>query len=219
MNSNTMVNAIVDGSNQYVQYITDKHDADYTPEKPTRHVSIDSLQKSTIDGVCRLSPVSVTNAFGDESLIQVIDALPYHDYDEEMGNFLLVTDGNTKVVVDFVEYSVGFRIFLALLSCATGYVTAILLKRIIIIGMIGLIFVPYVDYGFDIYLLTFFTLMWYPVSRITIIFFQMAYHGRGTFLWYLRHQTGNSIVWFLLIQMIYTFVLVLSVVGPITGLV
>lgn len=101
MNSNTMVNAIVDGSNQYVQYITDKHDADYTPEKPTRHVSIDSLQKSTIDGVCRLSPVSVTNAFGDESLIQSIDALPYHDYDEEMDDFFFRNSSQSKKKVRF----------------------------------------------------------------------------------------------------------------------
>jgi hypothetical protein len=97
-----MVNAIVDGMDSLLRIepmsTTQNYNADYTPEKPTRHLSIDSLQKCTINRDCQPSPVSVANIFGDGCLLNTIDKLPYNDYDDEIDEFFACVSKQKKRV-------------------------------------------------------------------------------------------------------------------------
>ena len=97
-----MVNAIDSTIDALVQIkpssTTLNYNADYTPEKPTRHLSIDTMQRSTITRECQPSPVSVTNVFGDEYLLKTIDNLPYNDYDDEVDEFFACTSKQKKHV-------------------------------------------------------------------------------------------------------------------------
>ena len=97
-----MANAIVDGIEAHVRIeplsATQNHNTDCTPEKPTRHLSMNSLQRSTISRDCQPSPVSVANIFGDECLLDTIDKLPYNDYDDDMDEFFACASKQKKRV-------------------------------------------------------------------------------------------------------------------------
>jgi hypothetical protein len=94
MNNNSMVNETVFEPLPTALH----HNADSTPEKPTRHISTDSLKKSTINRDCQPSPVSVAKIFDDECLLNTIDNLPYNDYDDELDEFFACTMKQKKRV-------------------------------------------------------------------------------------------------------------------------
>jgi hypothetical protein len=85
-------NRIVDGINSLKAMesltLSAAQKIDSTPVKVTRHVSVDSLEKSTCipakcDLDCRSSPVSVANVFDDDYFLQSMSSLPYSECDDE----------------------------------------------------------------------------------------------------------------------------------------
>ena len=96
MNNNIVVNETVFESLPTALTVNQK--ADYTPEKPTRHMSTDFLLKSTINRDCQPSPVSVARIFDDECLLNTIDKLPYSDYDDGLDEFFASRSKQNKRV-------------------------------------------------------------------------------------------------------------------------